>query len=125
MPERFDPKINILPKAQQEIWPLLAPALGLSFVLYGGTAIALFYLGHRISVDFDFFRSAPLDKRELETNFAFMGPAKTIQESENSLVVTAPTPSGAVKISFFGGFDVGRINQPLQTGIQTACRLAR
>ena len=34
------PKINILPSAQQEIWPLLAPASALSFVLYGGTAVA-------------------------------------------------------------------------------------
>jgi hypothetical protein len=36
MPGSFEPKTKILPKAQQEIWPLLAPAPGLSFVLYGG-----------------------------------------------------------------------------------------
>jgi hypothetical protein len=62
MPEFFEPKTAILPQAQQEIWPLLAPAAALSFVLYGGTAVAV-YLGHRISVDFDFFRSAPLNKK--------------------------------------------------------------
>jgi hypothetical protein len=61
MPEFFEPKAAILPQAQQEIWPLLAPAAALSFVLYGGTAVAL-YLGHRTSVDFDFFRSASLDE---------------------------------------------------------------
>ena len=49
MPEFFEPKTAILPQAQQEIWPLLAPAAALSFVLYGGTAVAV-YLGHRISV---------------------------------------------------------------------------
>jgi hypothetical protein len=54
MPDSFEPKKSILPKAQQEIWPLLAPAQGLSFVLYEGTAVAL-HLGHRTSVDFDFF----------------------------------------------------------------------
>ena len=66
MPQRFNPKTRILPEAQKEIWPLLAPAPRLSFVLYGGTAVAL-HLGHRTSIDFDFFRSEPLDnKRNLQ-----------------------------------------------------------
>jgi hypothetical protein len=114
MPDSFEPKIGILPRAQQEIWPQLAPATRLSFVLYGGTAVAL-YLGHRISVDFDFFRSAPLDKKEIESAFAFMRDAQIIQESDNTLVVLAPMPSGAVKLSFFGGLAIGRINEPCQT----------
>jgi Nucleotidyl transferase AbiEii toxin, Type IV TA system len=95
MPEWFEPKTAILPKAQQEIWPLLAAA-GLTFVLYGGTAVGL-YLGHRISLDFDFFRSAPLDKDEIEAPFGFMRDARTFQESENTLVIEAPMPSGPVK----------------------------
>ena len=114
MPQCFDPKIEILPEPQQEIWPLLAPAPRLSFVLYGGTAVAL-YLGHRRSVDFDFFRSEPLDKKELEASFEFMRDAQTIQEDENTLVVIAQMPSGPVKVSFFGGLSIGRINEPLQT----------
>ena len=114
MPERFDPKLDSLPKAQQEIWPLLAPARGLSFVLYGGTAAAL-YLGHRGSVDFDFFSAAPLDKGEIEASFAFMPAAQTVQEAENTLVVVATMPSGPVKVSFFGGVGLGRINEPLLT----------
>ena len=114
MPQCFDPKTEILPKPQQEIWPLLALAPGLSFVLYGGTAVAL-YLGHRRSVDFDFFRSEPLDKKELEASFEFMRDAQTIQEDENTLVVIAQMPSGPVKVSFFGGLSIGRINEPLQT----------
>ena len=114
MPDRFDPKIGVLPKAQQEIWPLLAPASALSFVLYGGTAVAL-YLGHRVSVDFDFFRFSPLDKKELENSFVFLNNADTIQESENTLVISAPMPAGPVNISFFGGVAAGRINEPLQT----------
>ena len=114
MPQCFDPKTEILSKPQQEIWPLLAPAPGLSFVLYGGTAVAL-YLGHRRSVDFDFFRSEPLDKKELEASFEFMRDAQTIQEDENTLVVIAQMPSGPVKVSFFGGLSIGRINEPLQT----------
>jgi len=114
MPQCFDPKIEILPEAQQEIWPLLAPAPRLSFVLYGGTAVAL-YLGHRQSVDFDFFRSEPLDKRQLATSFEFMRDAQTIQEDENTLVAIVQMPSGPVKVSFFGGLAIGRINEPLQT----------
>jgi hypothetical protein len=114
MPDSFEPKTEILPKAQQEIWPLLSPAPGLSFVLYGGTAVAL-YLGHRISVDFDFFRTEPLDKKAIETSFTFIRDAQTIQEDENTLVVISPMQSGPVKVSFFGGVAIGRINEPLRT----------
>jgi hypothetical protein len=114
MPDSFDPQTEILPKAQQEIWPLLSPAPGLSFVLYGGTAVAL-HLGHRISVDFDFFRTEPLGKKDIETSFTFMRDARTIQEDEDTLVVIAPMQSGPVKVSFFGGVAIGRINEPLQT----------
>jgi len=118
MPERFEPKTAILPKAQQEIWPLLAPAPGLSFVLYGGTAVAL-YLGHRISVDFDFFRTAPLNKKEIEAAFEFMRSAQIVQEDENTIVAMVSMPSGSVKVSFFGGVAIGRINEPLQTNDST------
>jgi hypothetical protein len=114
MPERFEPKTAKLSKAQQEIWSLLAPTVALSYVLYGGTAVVL-YLGHRVSVDFDFFRSAPLDKEGLERSFEFIRGAQTLQEDMNTLVVMALTPSGSVKVSFFGGLTIGRINEPLQT----------
>jgi hypothetical protein len=114
MPDSFEPKTEILPEAQLELWPLLAPAPGLSFVLYGGTAVAL-YLGHRVSVDFDFFRTEPLDKKNIGMSFAFMRDARTIQEDENTLVVIAPMRSGPVKVSFFGGIAIGRINEPLRT----------
>src|ERR1700681_2759456 len=79
MPDWFEQKIAALPKAQQEIWSRLSPAPRLSFVLYGGTAVAL-YLGQRASVDFDFFRSSPLDKGEVETSFAFMRDAQTMED---------------------------------------------
>jgi len=115
MPVSFEPRTEVLPKAQQEIWPLLAPAPGLSFVLYGGTAVAL-HIGHRVSVDFDFFRTEPFGKREIETSFAFMRDSRTIQEDKNTLLVAiAPMPSGPVKIAFFGGLGIGRINEPLRT----------
>jgi hypothetical protein len=86
----------------------------MSFVLYGGTAVAL-HLGHRPSIDFDFFRSQPLRKDDVESAFVFMPQARTIQEAENTLVLTVPMPSGPVRLSFFGGLGIGRINEPLQT----------
>jgi hypothetical protein len=70
MPQRLEPKLGILPEAQQQIWPSLAPASELGFVLYGGTAVAL-HLGHRTSVDFDFFRAESLDKEEIRSAFPF------------------------------------------------------
>ncbi|ANW04006.1 nucleotidyl transferase AbiEii/AbiGii toxin family protein [Bradyrhizobium icense] len=114
MPDPFEPRIEILPPAQKEIWPQLAPAPDLSFVLYGGTAVAL-HLGHRVSIDFDFFKAEPLDKARIETSFQFVRNARTIQEDKNSLVMDVPMSSGSVKVSFFGGLALGRINDPLRT----------
>lgn len=118
MPKRFEPKTDFLSEAQKQIWPQLAPAQTLSFVLYGGTAVAL-YLGHRKSVDFDFFRSQALNKKELKDSFGFLSKAKAIQEDENTLVVFAQMPAGSVKISFFGNIDIGRVNEPFQTNDST------
>jgi len=101
-----------LPAAQREIWEHLRPAPGLSLVLYGGTAIAL-HLGHRTSVDFDFFSSRPLDKPEIRRSFRFMGKAVALQDTVDTLVVSAAMPSGPVKVSFFGGVTIGRLNDPL------------
>ena len=114
MPDRFDPRIEILPPAQKEIWAGLAPAPDLSFVLYGGTAVAL-QLGHRVSIDFDFFRAEPLEKARIEASFQFVRNAHVIQEDENTLVIGVPMPSGPVKVSFFGGLALDRINDPLRT----------
>ena len=81
MPGRLILASDILPKAQQEIWPLLAPAPRLSFVLYGGTAVAL-HLGHRTSIDFDFFRTEPFDKNELEQSFTFVRGATSFRRAK-------------------------------------------
>jgi hypothetical protein len=111
---RLEAKTEILPAAQREIWPQLAPTRSLSFVLYGGTAVAL-HLGHRASIDFDFFRAEPLDKKQIEMSFAFVRDAQTVQEDPNTLVTVAKMPSGPVRLSFFGGIAIGRINEPFLT----------
>jgi hypothetical protein len=111
---RFEPRLDALPEAQKETWPLLAPTRNLDFVLYGGTAVAL-HLGHRVSVDFDFFRSEPLDKAQLTAAFAFVPLARVVHEDANTLVVAMTGQAGSVKVSFFGGLGFGRINPPFLT----------
>lgn len=65
----FTPNLRTLPTAQRALW-LELEATPDHFMLYGGTALAL-YLGHRTSVDFDFFSNASFDpddeKEVLET----------------------------------------------------------
>jgi hypothetical protein len=114
MPQCLEPKLEILPAAQKEIWSGLAPASDLDFVLYGGTAIAL-HLGHRKSLDFDFFRSEALDKDQIRAKFQFVRGSAVLQDAPETLVILVQMPAGSVKISFFGGIGFGRVNDPLPT----------
>lgn len=109
----FHPHREILPPAQQRLWPLLQPAAGLGFVLYGGTAIAL-RIGHRQSVDFDFFSERPLDRVALLKAFPFLGQATVLQDAPDSLgvLVEDAMGQGYVKISFFGAIGIGRVGEP-------------
>ncbi len=59
MATAFIPRLDILPLPQRRLWAELS-AVPPEFVLYDGTALAL-HLGHRESVDFDFFGNRPLD----------------------------------------------------------------
>lgn len=114
MAQQFEPRLDILPRAQREFWPQLRFAATLSFVLYGGTAVALL-LGHRASVDFDFFRSEPLDKDELRRTFARLSDADVLQDEADTLAVMVPVGTTNVKLSFFGGIGFGRVGVPLQS----------
>lgn len=109
------PKLDILPSAQQALWPRLAEVRKHSFVLYGGTAVAL-YLGHRESVDFDFFTNHPFQPDELFADYSFLRDAEVLQSELNTLtVLTAGHELERVKISFFGGLRFGRLAQPYRT----------
>ncbi len=108
------PCLNILPPAQIRLWPELRPAAALGFALYGGTAIAL-RLGHRFSVDFDFFSEKPLDRHAIQTAFSFMARSTVLQDQPNSLSVLAPYGDSGrehVKVSFFGTIGFGRVGEP-------------
>ncbi|MGH8698312.1 MAG: nucleotidyl transferase AbiEii/AbiGii toxin family protein, partial [Burkholderiales bacterium] len=112
---RLIPRFDTLSAAQRRLWPELRPSLRLGFVLYGGTAISV-HLGHRRSVDFDFFRDERLDKDAIRASFPFMRRAATLQDAPDTLVVLVPAPGRrSVKISFFGGLTFGRFGDPLLT----------
>ena len=51
--QEFSPHLEVLPAAQSRLWGELSEVPE-EFVLYGVTALAL-HLGHRNSLDFDFF----------------------------------------------------------------------
>ena len=109
----FSPHLSILPAVQGQLWEKLAPAGELGFVLYGGTAIAL-RLGHRISVDFDFFSEKPLDRESIRRHFPFLADARLVQEERETLSYLVGDREGQqpVKLSFFGGIDFGRVGVP-------------
>jgi len=100
----------------------------LGFVLYGGTAIAL-RLGHRPSVDFDFFSEVPLDRGAIRSALPFVGRALVLQDERDAWTMLVPGKGGErpeVKVSFFGGIDFGRVGEPERTsdGVVVAASLA-
>lgn len=110
----FMPCAEVLPAAQRCLWPDLKRTADLGFVLYGGTAIAL-RLGHRQSVDFDFFTERPLDRAALSDAFPFLTQSLVLQEQPNSLSVLVSSGDERreqVKVSFFGEIGFGRVGEP-------------
>jgi len=97
--KEFYPRIDILPAAQKRLWPELSQVPD-EFVLYGGTALAL-HLGHRASIDFDFFSGRPLNLAELQAGIAFLTNSKVIQREKNTLSVIVERGE-PIKVSFFG-----------------------
>lgn len=68
-------------------------------------------MGHRASVDFDFFSDRPLDKAELAAAFPFIARAQVLQDQPSTLAVNVPDELNQeehVKISFFGSIGFGR-----------------
>jgi hypothetical protein len=105
----FTPRLDILPKAQQRLWPELASTPD-HFVLYGDTAIAL-RLGHRHSVDFDFFSAVIFEPRSLLETVPYLKDATVQRSAPNNLTVTVER-GGAVQISFFGNLGLGQVADP-------------
>ena len=97
--KEFIPRLDVLPPAQLRLWSELS-SVPEDFVLYGGTALAL-HLGHRTSVDFDFFSRRSLDIDSLQAGIPFLAEARVLQREKNTL--TAIVDRGEpVMVSFFG-----------------------
>ena len=110
----FKPILDILPREQRKLWPTLSDIPD-CYVLYGGTALAL-RLGHRASVDFDFFSSEAVDIDAL-FRIPVLAQAEVLQREPDTLTVSV-IPAGTrnpVKVSFFGGIDIGRVGSPETT----------
>jgi uracil-DNA glycosylase len=73
--DKPSPRADVLPLPQRRLWPELAVVQNEAFVLYGGTAVALF-LGHRESVDFDFFSHGHFLPEDLLGKFSFLQGAE-------------------------------------------------
>src|SRR5580698_9140687 len=95
----FSPHLEILPPPQKALWNELSE-ISTEFVLYGGTALAL-HLGHRNSVDFDFFGSRPLDLSQLEQGISLLRGANIIQPEKNTLSAIVDR-GGPVKVCSLG-----------------------
>lgn len=96
---KLTPNLSTLPPRQRQIWTRLATTPK-DFVLYGGTALAL-RLGHRESVDFDFFSSRLFQPIELIRSIPYLAGAEITQEEANTLSCAVPADDGVVSVSFF------------------------
>jgi len=108
----FKPRLDLLPEPQRDLWPEFAK-LSRQFVLYGGTAVAL-RLGHRPSLDFDFFSSEPLKIDVLYETLSFLGDSIPLQREPDALTVLLER-DGPVKVSFFGDIGIGCVDPPETT----------
>lgn len=92
----FEPRFETLTAAQRSLWPKLVD-LPPDVVLYGGTALAL-RLGHRPSVDFDFFIARSFVPGELRRSIPLLRNAPTIQSAPDTLVVSV----AGVRVAIYG-----------------------
>ena len=119
----FDPRLEILPAAQRALWVRLGE-IPTEFVLCGGTAIAL-QLGHRQSIDFDFFGSRTFDPDQLYSRLPFLSGASVLQQAANTLTCRVGHEDPVI-VSFFGVPALRRVAPPLiarENGLRIASLL--
>ena len=105
----FQPNLSMLPAPQRRLWDELETVPN-EFVLYGGTALAL-YLAHRQSLDFDFFGNRLFDPARLAAKIQFLTGATITQQEPNTLSAIIDR-DGPVKVSFFGLPNIVRMRPP-------------
>lgn len=105
----LQPCLEALPQPQRGLWRELGDTPR-DFVLYGGTALAL-RLGHRQSVDFDFFSSSHVDSARVLREVSYLQGAEVVQRSPDTLTCLVDR-GGPVRVSFFGGLTLRRVADP-------------
>ena len=106
MSATFTPRLDILPAPQLKLWPELMTTPN-HFTLYGGSAIAL-RLGHRQSIDFDFYSLKTFEPHSLLRDVPYLKGAVIKQSSPNTLTVSIDR-GGPILLSFFGDIDLGQV----------------
>ena len=90
---------KVLPRGSRELLAKLdrlsAPELD-GWTLAGGTGLAL-QMGHRVSEDFDFFRTDSFSSDRLQGILRQTGSVETLEEDDRTLTVIA----AGIKVSFF------------------------
>ena len=109
----FSPRLDVLTPPQRRLWDELAEVPE-TFTLYGGTGLAL-HLGHRRSVDFDFFGGRRFDPDDLLSELPFAAGAEIVDRRADTLTVRVDR-GGPALVSFFGVPGIGRVRPPKRSG---------
>ncbi|MEO7143996.1 MAG: nucleotidyl transferase AbiEii/AbiGii toxin family protein [Bryobacteraceae bacterium] len=107
----FIPNLATLPASQRALWTELGGTRE-TFTLCGGTALAL-PLGHRTSVDFDFFSNASFDPDRQAQWIPYLRDAERVQVGQDTLTSRVDR-GGPVLVSFFADSVLDR--WPRETG---------
>lgn len=92
--------LEILDDKRKDLLPLIAKA-GELFYLAGGTALAL-QIGHRDSIDFDFFRQDDIDTSILWSTLENIFTGHTLLKTQDEFNTLSCIIDGEIRLSFFG-----------------------
>jgi hypothetical protein len=134
----FPPRVDILPPAQRRLWNEFRTALPATFVLYGGTALAL-RTGSRQSEDFDFFTNEPIDAHTLPASLPFLTGAELLQAAPSTATFLLPQALGAAQalypdfaplvtlkaLSYFGDGDLVQLPDTVKRMLSDAAKDVR
>lgn len=116
------PNFTCFSRAQRVAWPHFTPLAEQGFVLYGGMGLSA-RLGHRGSLDFDFFSSRPIDRARLHRDLPLLEASTTLQNERGTYTVSVPIGDEQVKLSFFGALKIPRVGEPTITS-DHVCQVA-
>ena len=89
--------LEILDEKRKELIEKLAPLDRFGFYLAGGTALAL-HLGHRTSVDFDFYSPKGFDAEKVTREMKEIADIEVFMTEEDTLGLVA---DGSIEMTFF------------------------